>query len=348
MKTLEYYWSDGTHTLFDDHTIDKYSVITNVKTGRVMAQYRPADGYARANVSHDGKQRTILVGRALASTFLGPPPSVHHTTDHIDRNNTNDTLDNVRWACPSGQAKNRDMPSELKTAFVIVKDGVERTAREWVDVYTKPDGTRYDKKTIQEFSRQQKHGFGYKVFEDFPGEEWKAVQDSKNSQGEWFISTMNRMKYKTAYAENVIEVDQLHKVQGYPAVGIDGKQWLCHVLSMMTFRPEEYAIKRPDYIILHENDNKLDFRPSKLRWGTPSENGTDAHKNGRYDGKRSAQKPVASYVNGAFEKEHESLSDAARYLRENGYPKANRVSVRRALNTGAIHYDRTWTMLFVI
>jgi hypothetical protein len=311
-------------------------------TGRVLTQRRDADGYNVTTLTLDGSQRHVNVARALASTFIGPPTTIHHTVDHIDQKRSNDTLSNVRWVCKSGQNKNRNMPSELNTAFIIVKDNVERTAKEWAQVYTKPDGTRYDKYTIQRFAQQQKHGFEYKIFPNLPREVWKAVPNSKSKKGEWFISTKNRMKYKTAHAENVLAVDQLSRGSGYPVVGINGKIYRCHYLSMMTFRPREYTAKLPGDILLHKHDNKLDFNPFRLRWGTSSDNGTDAYDNGKHDGTTSARKPVASYVNDALERRHESICAAVRYLQENGYPKANRGSIHEALNTSAVRYDRMW------
>lgn len=82
MSTLEYFWDDGSHTIFDDYTIDENSVVTNIKTGHVMSQYKNKSGYSNVAVSHNGTRRGILVGRALASTFIGPPPTLLHTTDH--------------------------------------------------------------------------------------------------------------------------------------------------------------------------------------------------------------------------------------------------------------------------
>jgi hypothetical protein len=113
---------------------------------------------------------------------------------------------------------------------------------------------------------------------------------------------------------------------------------------MMTFRPREYAAKLPGDIIMHKNDNKLDFNPFRLRWGTPPENVKDAHRNGKYDGTKVAQKPVMSYVNGEFEKRHESLGDATKYLQEIGYTDANFQAVNRASENNVTCYDRTWKL----
>jgi hypothetical protein len=344
MTTLQYYWADGIHTVFDGHTIDKNGVIKNINTGNVMTLIKNGK-YNRVGISHEGNLRSLYVVRALASTFLGPPPTTHHTADHEDGNSFNDTLKNIRWLDKGGQSKNRDMPAEQNSAFIIVKGGVEHTAKVWADVYKKPNGEKYTERTIRNFAQQQKHEFRYKVFPKLRGEVWKAVHDSNNKRGEWFISNMNRVKYKTAYAENVLIVDQLCKDGGYPTIGINGKNMKCHELSMMTFRPREYVAKLPSDIILHKNDDKLDFNPFRLRWGTHTENRIDAYKNGKYDATTKAQKSVASYIKGVFEKEHDSISDAARYLQTNGYSSASPQNVWYGLQNDTTRYDRTWKLI---
>jgi hypothetical protein len=88
-------------------------------------------------------------------------------------------------------------------------------------------------------------------------------------------------------------VDQLCRRNGYPVIRINGKTWACHELSLMMFRPNEYAAKLPGDIILHKNDDKLDFNPFHLRWGTHSDNRNDAYVNGKYGNTNMARKPFA-------------------------------------------------------
>ncbi|AGE55697.1 hypothetical protein ATCVMN08101_602L [Acanthocystis turfacea Chlorella virus MN0810.1] len=345
MTTLQYHFNTGEHVTFHDFTIDVRGVVTNTITGNVMIQSKTKTGYYRVNVLHEGKPRVIRVARAIASTFIGPPPTLQHTADHDDRNRGNDTLDNIRWKCRSSQSKNRDMPIDLRTAFIIVKDGVEHTAKEWVGVYKKPNGDKYTFGTISRFARKQKYGFRYKVFQNLRAEVWKAVPGSKTSQGEWFISTKNRMKYKTQHAENIMTTEQLHKNDGYPTVKINNKIFKCHMLSLMTFRPREYAAKLPGDMILHKKDDRLDFNPFRLRWGTSPENRIDAFNNGKLDGTKSAQKPVVSYINGIFEQKHDSINAAVRYLKISGYPKAVDSGIRDSLKNDGTRYNRTWKVV---
>lgn len=342
MTTLEYYWADGTHTTLGEYTIDNNGIVANGTKGHTMSQYKNKSGYNNVSVRYKGKQYNIRVARALASTFIGPPPTNHHTAEHKDRNRGNDVVSNIIWEDKSGQVKNRDMPSELKSAFIIEKNGVEHTAKEWVEMIKKQNGEKYSKDTITQYAQQQKHGFRYKTFPKLHGEVWKSVQGSKNKNGEWLISSKSRVKYKTIHTENVLTAGQLTKQEGYPTIKINGKQQYCHEISFKTFRPNEYVAKLPGDIVLHKNDDRLDFNPFRLRWGTPPENGIDAQKNGKHDGTKTAQKPIVSYIDSVFEKEHISIRAAARYLKDIGYTAASDGTVHYALNNDVVRYGRTW------
>lgn len=352
-KALEYYFvKKGTieHIIFDKYTIDTSGVVRNVTTGRVIST-RKSGKYNIIDVCDArGEQRPLYLGRTIASTFLGPPSYLKHTADHIDRNPENDTLENIRWLCKSGQRDNQDRPEIYKTALIVVRYGDEKTIVEWVDhlKYDEgPHGKKINKGMIKYYAQKKKYGFSYKEYPDLQGEVWKEIIGSENAKGgRWEISNMNRVKYITNFAENVISGERLGMVNGYPRIFINGKQWLCHILVFKTFFPDEYASKKINERILHEDDDKIDFRPHKLRLGTQSENIIDAYNNGCHDDTKTERTRCASYINGVFEKEHESQYAAVRYLKSNGYPKASQgnicLSLSGSRNTA---YDRTWKIV---
>lgn len=349
-KTLEYYYEDGTHIIFNKYTIEN-GIIRNTK-GEPMAYNKNKSGYNNCSVyDNNGKLRGLQVGRAIASTIYGPPPTPAHTADHHDKNRGNDTDDNIRWLCRPGQRDNQDRPETTKTAFIIVKDDLEKTVNEWVDYLNdekNPFGREYTVKMINHYARRNKFGFSYKEYTDLPGEVWKEIIDSKNTQGRWEISDMNRVKYITKHAENVLSDDRLGLLVGYPRININGKQRYCHILAFMTFFPEEYANKKPDEMVLHEDDDPLDFRPHKLRLGTRSSNSIDARNNDKHDGTKTARMKCVSYIGGIYEITHDSQDDAAKYLRYIGYEKASNKNISRALNNkyaSNFAYDRTWKKL---
>ena len=195
---------------------------------------------------------------------------------------------------------------------------------------------------IQHYAQRKQHGFAYKEYPDLPGEIWKEIMYSKTTRGRWKISNMNRVKYITKYAENIFSGERLGLRNGYPFITLG----LCHIIAFKTFFPEEYALMQTGDIILHENDDRLDFRPHKLRIGTRSDNMNDAHNNGCYDDTQRARQKCASYVEGIFEKEHDSQSYAVKYLKSIGYKKATQGKISMALsgyrNTS---YGRTWKLI---
>jgi len=354
-KTLEYYFVIAkviVHVIFNKYTIDENGIVRNKKTGEALRPSIDEEGYQSVKVRDASReQRGIQIGRALSSTFIGPPPTKAHTADHKDKNRENDTLANIRWLCKRGQRINQDRPDEYKTACLVDRDGEEKTTKEWADYLNSKGeknhmGREYTADMIKAYAIRKQHGFAYKEYPDLEGEVWKDVEDSKNKHGMWKISNMNRVKYVTKFAENVLEKDRLGLNGGYPTIRFNGKQWYLHVVAFMTFFPDEWADKKPDEMVLHKEDNKLDFRPEMLRLGTASQNGKDAHDNGKYDGTKSARQKCASYIDGVLEEEHESQEDAAEYLRSIGHKKASYNRIGLALS-GKLKtaYGRTWALI---
>jgi len=237
-----------------------------------------------------------------------------------------------------------------KDAFVITKDGLEKSVKEWVEFLKNEKnhmGRCFTSGMIHQYTRKRKHGFSYKCYEDLPGEIWKPIQDSETSMGFWEISNMNRVKYNTKHASNVIEGIKLGLKDGYPVIMIKKIQYKCHILAFATFYPDEYAAMKIGEMILHKNDDKMDFRPKMLRIGTASDNIIDAYNNGKRDAAKTSRKKCASYINCELEKVHVSQGDAAEYLKSNGYPNATQSNISLALRgydkgKNYIRYNRTW------
>jgi hypothetical protein len=346
------YWSvNGEHVIFNKYTIDN-GIIKNAK-GEPISYTKNKGGYNTCRVYDDNEtQRGIYVARAIASSIYGPPPTPAHTADHKDKNRENDIDDNIRWLCKAGQSMNRDMPETNKSAFIIVKEGLEKTNKEWIEHLKSeknPFGRNYTKGMIESYAQKKQHGFSYKEYPDLPDEVWKEIVGS-NKKNRWEISNMNRVKYITSNAENILSGDRLCLDNGYPAILFNKKIRRCHIIAFMTFFPDEYANKKPDEMVLHEDDDPLDFRPHKLRLGTRVENAIDAHNNGKYDGKKNERVKCMSYIDGVYEIMHNSQDDAVKYLRHIGYKKASGGNIRHALNdkyTSNFAYDRTWKKIVI-
>lgn len=347
-RIIEYYAKNGSHIKFEKYTIDTRGLVKNIETGNIVNTQKNGVYNTCSVYDNFGKRRSIQLCRAILSTFVGPPLTTKYTADHINRDTNADTLDNLRWASESEQKKNRIIPETYKSVFIIVRDNIEKNVKEWADhLKDKKNHMKreYTTKMISHYAQKKRHGFSYKEYPDLQGEVWKEIMGSKTNRGDyWEISNMNRIKYVTKYAENVLSGDRIGVTHtGYPIIMINGNKWLCHILAFKTFFPDEYSVKKSGEVILHEEDNKLDFRPFKLRIGTQRENITDAHNNGCYDGKKTARMRCVSYIDGVYELLHDSHTDAEKYLKHIGYDKASSRNIRTVLsgdrNTA---YDRTW------
>jgi hypothetical protein len=349
-KFLTYFYEDGRIIESKKYTVDTDGNVRWVgKESGPTIHYK--GGYALIGIRHENKQYVLRIGRIVASTFIGPPPDFTYTIDHKNRIRSDDRLVNICWSSKYEQTKNRDIPETLKTAFIIVKDGKEMTAKEWMTVLKKQNGGSYVVDYITQLAQQKKHGFSYKEYPDLQGEEWKLVVGSENKKGRWEISNMCRLKYVTQHAENVISNDRIGvDKSGYPVVGINGKTEYCHVILFATWFPDLYALMKEGEMILHKDDDPMDFRPHKLRIGTRSENLNDAHDNGKYDDKKTTRMRCISHVENAYEKEFNSLTEAVSYLRENGHPKADKSAISLALSekqgTYKTAYGRTWKRVY--
>ena len=211
-----------------------------------------------------------------------------------------------------------------------------------------PKEREFTKGMISMYAQKNQHGFKYKEYPDLEDEVWEEIEGSKTKKGRWKISNMNRVKFITNHAENVMWGERLgHTVNGYPTVSINGKRCYCHILAFAAFHPMLKA--KEGEMVLHEDDDKKDFRPHKLRLGTASVNGKDSHANGKRDGTKTARMKCASYINGILEKDdYISLIDAAEYLKSNGYPKASPSGISQALSDKYkcnIIYGRTWVKI---
>jgi hypothetical protein len=69
--------------------------------GAVLAQKRERNGYWRVSICNDGRVVQYHVARLVLEAFVGPPPTPEHHAAHGDGDQSNNRLDNLRWAPPA-------------------------------------------------------------------------------------------------------------------------------------------------------------------------------------------------------------------------------------------------------
>jgi hypothetical protein len=111
---------------FERYVISKTGIIADLLTGLIRKQsvhVNKTDGYKQLNVKlwkDDGKRYYCIIARLLAKTFI-PNPDGLPTVDHVDRNSLNNSLQNLRWADHSTQARNKKAHSNTGHKHIYLK-----------------------------------------------------------------------------------------------------------------------------------------------------------------------------------------------------------------------------------
>lgn len=83
---------------YPDYEVSNQGNVNSLKYGRKRLNIVKAHtGYSMVCLRHNGKQSNCLLHRLIALAFL-PNPENKPTVDHIDRDKSNNILENLRWA----------------------------------------------------------------------------------------------------------------------------------------------------------------------------------------------------------------------------------------------------------
>lgn len=87
-----------------DYMITSFGRVYSKITNRFLRTSKHKCGYLKASLSKDGKTRTFLVHRLVASNFLDNPDNLPEV-NHKDGNKENNHIDNLEWVSTSVNTK---------------------------------------------------------------------------------------------------------------------------------------------------------------------------------------------------------------------------------------------------
>lgn len=262
-------------------------------------------GYLSTTISDDnGKNHAMFLHRLVALALI-PNPNNYDTVDHIDRNRTNNVIENLRWASRYEQAKNQKKAKTISGGRQVdqyTMDG--KYIKTWKSVQEAGCAMAGIKNVGQTISNvcnnnnRRKTGYGYiwkyTPIKDLDGEEWKPIP---NITG-YYASTKGRIRKGNSYGAELLK----GTITGqYRIIRIEHKTYPLHVLICSTFIGQ---IPKEKYEVNHINGNTLDNRPENLEWMSHHDNVKHASQTGLIDHKKMGKvvsKKVNKYsINGTF------------------------------------------------
>jgi len=114
---------------FENYKITKCGKIKSMNTNKELTGSRNNKGYLNFRLTNDSGVKTITIGRLLLMTFNRMPIN-NEVCDHIDRNNQNDNLNNLRWVSSSANNSNRSSKKKFAGVYyknMTLKNGTQKT-----------------------------------------------------------------------------------------------------------------------------------------------------------------------------------------------------------------------------
>ena len=91
---------------FPDYSVNEEGEVFSHIYNRILKLAKKKHGYLQVGLFKDGKRKWCRVHQLVAKAFI-PNPDNKPTIDHIDRDRTNNHINNLRWANKSEQQLNK-------------------------------------------------------------------------------------------------------------------------------------------------------------------------------------------------------------------------------------------------
>jgi len=102
---------------FENYLISNQGRVWNSKTKRFVG-CNDGNGYQHVLLRQNGTHQTFTIHR-LVMTYFGPPqPEGKTDVDHIDRDKSNNRIENLRWVNSSENNRNKDKYKQQRNEYI--------------------------------------------------------------------------------------------------------------------------------------------------------------------------------------------------------------------------------------
>jgi hypothetical protein len=133
---------------YPDYTIYPDGTILNHKLFVIKMSWKDKDGYIITTLSNKDGKKCKKLHRLLAEHFI-PNPDNLPLVDHIDRNPSNNSLDNLRWVSLTGNCQNRK-DSEIHILEYIHRGKIRYHFSKMINRKSYQSAS-YDKKKVEKY-----------------------------------------------------------------------------------------------------------------------------------------------------------------------------------------------------
>lgn len=117
---------------FDNYQVSTNGQIKNKRTQKIINGSLDKYGYLRTRIKgNDGKSHDKYMHRVVAETFIENPEG-KPTVDHISRNRTDNSIENLRWATMKEQNLNKGKANREKHPIIQKLDDNEKIIGEYI------------------------------------------------------------------------------------------------------------------------------------------------------------------------------------------------------------------------
>jgi hypothetical protein len=271
-----------------------YEVSNNGRVRNKLTKYlmnqRCYDGYMSCSI---GNNKKSLIHILVANAFISKVEN-KNSVDHIDKNRSNNNVNNLRWATSKEQCENRNWS---KGNYYRKIQCIDENTNKIIKIYDKVDDavnyifdnieTTATKSSIKstlfivlQKKKNKSYGYTWKYENDennenneeiYENEIWKSVKEIIPEANDYKISSLGRVKNPNNYI--VHGADSC----GYKSIyiGIKGRRHKIHILVAKLFIPNSENKRCVNHIDGDKNNNCLE----NLEWNTHSENTQHAMDN---------------------------------------------------------------------
>lgn len=322
-SSAEEKWSNMKPLSYSEYDISTLGNIRNVKTGYVFSNAKSASGYTLAYLKCDNGDRKMFCIHTLVARMFIPNPDGKKTVDHIDKNRSNNKVENLRWATMLEQSNNRTQRVDKgsnRAVFQINSQG--DVVKKWNSI--KDIALKFDKpgKHISGHIKLQYpidgYYFRYCDQYDIPGEIWKPVPYPE-------YEPMEASDYGRVRKLRTGRTTKGHNANGYRNVSVllmkaklDSENNTKKKISILIHRLVAAAFlgRNDDKVVNHKDGKKNNNYIENLEYLTHKENMQHAVDTGLHEYKKTSvwnRKPVIQYdTKGNFLNEYSSKAEAQR------------------------------------